>query len=98
MLIPRRMVLRRRPYAPAQAFFSSELGEFILPYDAVRTAGPTPSGCCWNFFRAPMRRRRRRESGDRANLECAPGELGIPTAGAQTMTGSDRHQAILGSA
>jgi len=25
---------------PAQAFFSKELGEFILPYDAVRTAGP----------------------------------------------------------
>jgi len=30
---------RRAKIAPAEAFYSSELGEFILPYDAVRQAG-----------------------------------------------------------
>ena len=34
---------------PAQAFFSKELGEFILPYDAVRTA-PDPKQALLDFL------------------------------------------------
>ena len=36
---------------PAQAFFSNELGEFILPYDAVRTA-PDPKGALIAFLQS----------------------------------------------
>ena len=36
--------LCRARVRPAEAFFSKELGEFILPYDAVRTA-PDPDAC-----------------------------------------------------
>jgi hypothetical protein len=36
---------------PSQAFFSKELGEFILPYDAVRTA-PDPKGALIAFLQS----------------------------------------------
>ena len=39
------------PVRPAQAFFSKELGEFILPYDAVRTA-PDPRQALLDFLQS----------------------------------------------
>ncbi len=36
---------------PAQAFFSKELGEFILPYDAVRTAAD-PRAALMDFLQS----------------------------------------------
>ena len=60
---------------PDAAFFSEALGEFILPYDAVRTA-PIPTRRCSISCKAPMRPRRLREW-DREALECELGQPGV---------------------
>jgi len=62
---------------PAQAFFSNELGEFILPYDAVRTADD-PKLVLLEFLQSTYEAAAQMGKWDRAKLECAPGELGIP--------------------
>jgi hypothetical protein len=62
---------------PAQAFFSRELGEFILPYDAVRAASD-PKTALMEFLQSTYDAAAETGKWDRANLECAPGELGIP--------------------
>jgi hypothetical protein len=62
---------------PAQAFFSKKLGEFILPYDAVRTAAD-PERVLSDFLQSTYEAAAETGKWDRANLECAPGELGIP--------------------
>jgi Family of unknown function (DUF5996) len=36
---------------PTQAYFSQQLGEFILPYDAVRTA-PEPESALMEFLQS----------------------------------------------
>jgi Family of unknown function (DUF5996) len=40
---------RDRPVAPAEAFYSDEFGEFLLPYEAVRTA-PDPDAALLEFL------------------------------------------------
>ena len=50
------------PVRPEAAFFHQALGEFILPYDAVRDAD-APTRCCWTFCRPPTRLRRTRRAG-----------------------------------
>jgi hypothetical protein len=62
---------------PAQAFFSRELGEFILPYDAVRTASD-PKTALMEFLQSTYDAAAETGKWDRANLECTPGDLGIP--------------------
>jgi hypothetical protein len=62
---------------PAQAFFSRELGEFILPYDAVRTASD-PKAALMEFLQSTYDAAAETGKWDRANLECARGALGIP--------------------
>ena len=62
---------------PAQAFFSKEFGEFILPYDAVRTASD-PKAALMEFLQSTYDAAAETGKWDRANLECAPGALGIP--------------------
>jgi hypothetical protein len=62
---------------PAQAFFSKELGEFILPYDAVRTAAD-PTTMLLEFLRSTYEAAAESAKWDRESLECAPGELGTP--------------------
>ena len=62
---------------PAQAFFSRDLGEFILPYDAVRTASD-PKAALMEFLQSTYAAAAETGKWDRANLECAPGELAIP--------------------
>ncbi len=65
------------PVSPPQAFFSKELGEYILPYEAVRTA-PDPRTALLDFLQSTYEAAANGGKWDRANLECAPGELGIP--------------------
>ena len=62
---------------PAQAFFSSELGEFILPYDAVRNA-PDPRAALLDFLQDTYAAAAELGKWDRAALECSPGEVGRP--------------------
>src|ERR1700674_2279090 len=62
---------------PELAFFSEELGEFILPYDAVRTAAD-PEGALMDFLQSPYEAAADLGHWDRAQLECALGEAGRP--------------------
>ncbi len=62
---------------PEQAFFSRELGEFILPYDAVRTS-PDPEGELMEFLQSTYEAAANLGHWDRAALECALGEAGRP--------------------
>lgn len=65
------------PVRPAQAFFSRELGEFILPYDAVRTAAD-PEGALMEFLQSTYDAAADLAQWDRAELECALGVPGRP--------------------
>jgi hypothetical protein len=60
---------------PAAAFFSKELGEFILPYDAVRTA-PDPEATLLEFLQSTYEAAADLGRWDRAALECDMGEAG----------------------
>jgi hypothetical protein len=61
---------------PAAAFFSQELGEFILPYDVVRTA-EAPEMTLLEFLRSTYEAAADARNWDRAALECPPGR-GVP--------------------
>jgi hypothetical protein len=58
---------------PAEAFFSKELGEFILPYDAVRRARE-PRRVLLDFLQTTYDAAADLAHWDRAALECALGE------------------------
>jgi hypothetical protein len=60
---------------PAEAFFSNELGEFILPYDAVRTARE-PAQALMDFLQTSYEAAADLGRWDRAELECPLGEPG----------------------
>ncbi len=62
---------------PADAFFSKELGEFILPYDAVRTARD-PKQTLMNFLESTYEAAAEAGKWNRAELECALGKPGRP--------------------
>ena len=62
---------------PAQAFFSNELGEFILPYDAVRTAH-NPRETLMDFLQSTYLAAAETGKWDRGELECALGQAGAP--------------------
>ncbi len=64
---------------PGQAFFSKELGEFILPYDAMRTA-TDPEGTLMEFLQSTYEAAANLGRWDRAALECPLGETGRPRA------------------
>jgi hypothetical protein len=57
---------------PPKAFYSKELGEFILPYDAVRTA-PDPAHALMEFLQSTYDAAADLAKWDRANLECPQG-------------------------
>lgn len=61
---------------PAQAFFSKILGEFILPYDAVRTARD-PDAALMDFLQSTYEAAADLAKWDRGALECAIGEAGM---------------------
>jgi hypothetical protein len=62
---------------PSGAFFSPELGEFILPYDAVRTARD-PDEHLTAFLESTYAAAAELARWDRGALECSPGEPGKP--------------------
>jgi hypothetical protein len=62
---------------PEAAFFSKELGEFLLPYDAVRTAA-NPEAALMAFLESTYEAAAVLGHWDRVALECARGEVGRP--------------------
>ncbi len=67
---------RAAPIRPAAAFFHEPLGEFILPYDAVRTAAD-PEAELLAFLQSTYEAAAVAGGWDRAALECGPGEPGV---------------------
>jgi Family of unknown function (DUF5996) len=61
---------------PDAAFFSEALGEFILPYDAVRTAA-APDQALLEFLQSTYEAAANAAKWDRDALECAPGRPGV---------------------
>jgi hypothetical protein len=61
---------------PGTAFFSEELGEFILPYDAVRTAAD-PDQALLDFLQSTYEAAAISAKWDRDALECGPGQPGV---------------------
>jgi hypothetical protein len=61
---------------PDAAFFSEALGEFILPYDAVRTAAE-PDQALLDFLQSTYEAAANAAKWDRDALECALGEPGV---------------------
>jgi hypothetical protein len=61
---------------PDAAFFSEALGEFILPYDAVRTAA-NPDQALLDFLQSTYEAAANAAKWDRDALECAPGQAGV---------------------
>ncbi len=62
---------------PDAAFFSKLLGEFILPYEAVRNA-PDPDAALMDFLQSTYAAAADLGAWDRAVLECDLGEAGKP--------------------
>ena len=62
---------------PAAAHFEQELGEFILPYDAVRAA-PDPARYLMEFLQSTYEAAADGGHWDRVALECSLGERGRP--------------------
>ena len=61
---------------PGAAFFSEALGEFILPYDAVRTAAQ-PDQALLEFLQSTYEAAANSAKWDRKALECTPGQAGV---------------------
>jgi uncharacterized protein DUF5996 len=61
---------------PEAAFFSEALGEFILPYDAVRTAAQ-PDQALLEFLQSTYDAAANAAAWDRDALECVPGRPGV---------------------
>lgn len=67
---------RTAPVRPVAAFFSEAVGEFILPYDAVRTAAQ-PDQALFDFLQSTYEAAANATKWDRDALECAPGQPGV---------------------
>jgi hypothetical protein len=61
---------------PEAAFFSEALGEFILPYDAVRTA-KDPDAALFDFLQSTYEAAANAAKWDRDALECESGKPGV---------------------
>ena len=62
---------------PAEAFWNKDLGQYNLPYDAVRTAGD-PEQALMDFLVSTYEAAANLGKWDRAALECPLGQPGIP--------------------
>ncbi len=62
---------------PAQAAYNAELGEYLLPYDAVRTAAD-PDAVLMDFLVSTYEAAADAGGWDRRTLECALGVPGVP--------------------
>lgn len=58
-----------QPVEPKDAFYSPEMGEFILPYEAVRTA-PDPEKALLQFMKTTYEAAANTANWDRKSLEC----------------------------
>jgi hypothetical protein len=65
------------PVAPEEAYFDRKLGEFILPYDAVRRS-PDPEASLMAFLESTYRAAADLGGWERSVLECAIGVPGRP--------------------
>jgi hypothetical protein len=72
---------RERAVQPAAAFFSETLGEFLLPYEAMR-ASPDPDAALLAFLQSTYAAAADAAAWDRAALECPEGLPGVPRASA----------------
>jgi hypothetical protein len=63
--------------SPAAARFDPALGEFLLPYQAVRAA-PDPDAMLLAFLQSTYEAAADRGGWDRAALECGEGRIGVP--------------------
>jgi hypothetical protein len=61
---------------PEAAFFSEAVGEFILPYEAVRTA-KEPDAALLEFLQSTYEAAANAAKWDRASLECPLGQPGV---------------------
>jgi Family of unknown function (DUF5996) len=61
---------------PGAAFFSEALGEFVLPYDAVRTAAD-PDRALLDFLQSTYEAAAISANWDRETLECGLGQSGV---------------------
>ena len=61
---------------PADAFFAKELGEFILPYDAVRSAAD-PKAALMEFLQSTYDAAADLAKWDRRALECEIGQAKV---------------------
>ena len=66
-----------RPVTPAAAAYHPDLGQFLLPYEAVRTAGD-PDAVLLGFLRSTYQAAADLGGWDRPALECEPGRPGVP--------------------
>ena len=62
---------------PQEAYFSDQLGEFLLPYDVVRQA-PDPDATLMAFLESTYARAADLAGWHRSELECATGVPGHP--------------------
>jgi len=62
---------------PETAVYSDMLGEFLLPYESIRTA-PDPDAALLAFLNSTYEAAARAANWDRAALECRPGIPGVP--------------------
>jgi hypothetical protein len=67
---------RAAPVRPDAAFFSEALGEFVLPYDAVRTAAQADQALL-EFLQSTYEAAANAAKWDREALECALGRPGV---------------------
>jgi Family of unknown function (DUF5996) len=70
---------RTAPVQPSAAHFSEALGEFLLPYDAVRLS-PDPDATLLSFLQSTYEAAATAGKWDRKALECASGRVGVPPA------------------
>jgi hypothetical protein len=70
---------REAAVQPEAAYFSEALGEFLLPYDAVRTAAQ-PEASLLAFLQSTYEAAARAADWDRAALDCPRGLPCVPRA------------------
>src|SRR5207244_2109550 len=70
---------RTAPVRPEGVFYDEQLGEFILPYEAVRQAR-LPDDALLAFLQTTYEAAANAGAWDRAALECRPGVPAVPRA------------------
>ncbi|MEM1138181.1 MAG: DUF5996 family protein [Bacteroidota bacterium] len=60
---------KRQPVSPTETFYSEELGEYFLPYEAVRNS-PNPESTLLSFLQTTYEAAANTANWDRSTLEC----------------------------